>query len=74
MKDVKPIFTCAKANGEAKIVDRILVRILPELIKHGQKMTSDSIDQAVTLEVPNELYQHIRGVAQALTGLTCCDE
>jgi hypothetical protein len=73
MKDVKHIFNCAIANGEAKIIDRILVRVLPELLKYNQKITSESIIQAQTIDVPDELYNYIRAVAQELTGLTCCD-
>jgi len=73
MKDAKYIFSCALANGEAKIVDRILVRILPELMKHNQKMTSDSIFQAESIEVSDELYEYIKSVAQEMTGLSCCD-
>lgn len=73
VKDAKHIFNCAVANGEAKIVDRILVRVLPELIKHNQRLTSERILQAETIEVSDELYDYIRSVAQELTGLNCCE-
>lgn len=73
MKDAKHIFSCAIANGEAKIVDRILVRVLPELIKSNQKLTSESILASESIEVSDELYDYIRSVAQELTGLTCCE-
>jgi len=73
VKDAKHIFSCALTNGEAKIVDRILVRILPELMKYNQKMTSDSILQAESIEVSDELYEYIKSVAQEMTGLSCCD-
>jgi hypothetical protein len=73
VKDAKHIFSCAIANGEAKIVDRILVRVLPELIKSNQKLTSESILASESIEVSDELYDYIRSVAQELTGLTCCE-
>jgi len=73
MKDAKHIFSCAIANGEAKIIDRILVRVLPELIKSNQKLTSESILASERIDVSDELYDYIRSVAQELTGLSCCE-
>lgn len=73
MKDVKPIFECAKANGETKIVDRILVRVLPELMKHDHKLTPSMIEEQAVLMLPDALHDYIQSVAQELTGLTCPD-
>lgn len=74
MKDAKHIFVCAKAKSEAMIVDRILVRVLPVLVQHGQMLTTEGIEQAQTLPVPDELYDHIRKVAEELVGCACIDE
>jgi hypothetical protein len=68
MKDIKPLMLWAKANGEAKIVDRILVKLLPELVKFRQELTADMLEHQSTVEVPAELYARIQSVAEALVG------
>ena len=73
MKDAKHIFVCAKAKSEPMIVDRILVRILPVLVQHGQMLTTDAIEQADHIPVPDALYDHIRDVAEELVGCNCTD-
>lgn len=74
MKDAKPVFVCAMAHSESMIVDRILVRVLPELMAHGQMLTAAAIQQAEHIWVPDALYAHIRAVAQELVGLQCPDD
>lgn len=71
MKDAKHIFNCAAQKGEAKIAERILVRVLPELIKYDKKLTLEIIEASDTLMVPDELYGYICEVAQELTGFNC---
>lgn len=73
MKDAKHIFVCAKAKSEAMIVDRILVRVLPALVQHGQMLTAEAIEQAEHVPVPDVLYDHIREVAEQLVGCNCSD-
>lgn len=68
MKDVKPIFSRAIARSEVMIVERILVRVLPDLLQHGQTLTAETIEQASQIPVPEALYEQIRTVAEALTG------
>ena len=71
MKDAKHIFSCAVAHSEAMIVDRILVRVLPALLKHDQRLTTDDIKAAEHIWVPDDLYAFIRGVAEELVGREC---
>jgi hypothetical protein len=71
MKDAKHIFTCAIDRSEAMIVDRILVRVLPSLMAHGQMLTADDVKNAEQLPVSDELYDHIRAVAEELVGIAC---
>lgn len=68
MKNVLPIFIWAKAHGEAKIIDRILVKVLPQLIKNDCKITAHQIDSAQEIEVPVNLYEEIKQVAESLIG------
>ena len=74
MKDAKHIFVCARAHSEAMIVDRILVRVLPDLMAHGQMLTAEAIAQTEHIWVPDALYALIREVAQELVGLHCVDD
>ncbi len=73
MKDAKYIFSCAAACSEAMIVDRILIRVMPEMMKHDQRLTADSIKAAKEILVPAELYAYIRSVAEDLVGRQCLD-
>jgi len=74
MKNVKYIFSCATACSEAMIVDRILVRVLPVLMKYDQKLTADGIKAADEILVPDDLYAYIRKVAEELVGRQCVDD
>jgi len=67
-RDVKGIFKWAKANGDAKIIDRILVKVLPELLKNNIKITEDSIQKSQTIEVSDELYNLIKTKSEELVG------
>lgn len=73
MKNVKYIFNCAADCSEAMIVDRILVRVLPALVKYDQKLTADGIKAADQILVPDDLYVYIRKVAEELVGRQCVD-
>ena len=70
LQNVKPIFDFAVLNGDAKIVDRILIRTLPLLLKHNIELNSDIIKKADTLNVPEHIYLKIKAVAEELTEST----
>lgn len=72
MKDIKPLMLWAKANGEAKIVDRILVKLLPDLVKANQQVTADMLDHQSVIEIPIELYERMRSIAEDLVGQSYC--
>lgn len=65
-KDVKPIFDWAKTNGDANIYDRILMKVMPQLLKENIKITSNTINESLTIEVSSELYNLIKDKAQEL--------
>ena len=67
-KDIKPILNWAVANGEAKIIDRILMKLLPQFIKIGLKVTEKTINDSKILEVPSELYSLVQSTAEELVG------
>jgi hypothetical protein len=74
LKDAKHIFSCAAACSEAMIVDRILIRVMPALMKYDQRLTADGIKAAKEIFVPAALYAYIRSVAEDLVGRQCVDE
>jgi hypothetical protein len=68
MKDAKKILNCAAACGEAMIVDRILVRVLPTLIENDLMWTVEDIRASDRLMVSDGLYAYIHQVAEDLVG------
>ncbi len=67
-KDIKPILNWAVVNGEVKIIDRIFVKLLPQFIKNGYKITENDIQKSDTLEVSIQLYNLVKYTAEELVG------
>jgi len=68
MKDVKPLFNWAKQHGDANIYDRILMKVMPQLVEHDYKLTSQSIERSESIEIPQALYDLIVKKTQELIG------
>lgn len=68
MRDVKSVLMWAVSNGEAKIVDRILVKILPQLLKSNVNLTASMIEESDVIEVPTDIYDIIKHTAEELVG------
>lgn len=66
--NVKPVIDWAKANGEARVVERLLVKLLPDLMKHDMKITAQSLADIESFDVPETLYKKIQTVAEELVG------
>ena len=66
--DIKPIFNWAVENGEAKIVSRILMKLLPHIIKNELIITEEMVNSAKTLEVSDELYHLVKETAEEIVG------
>lgn len=66
--NVLDVLSWAERNGEAKIVDRILVKIMPQLLKNNLQLTSVSLKQMDSLEVSHELYELIKKTAEDTVG------
>lgn len=56
------------------IVDRILIRVMPELMKYDQRLTADGVKDSKEILVPSDLYAYIRSVAEELVGRQCVDD
>lgn len=68
MKNLKSVVTWAKQNGEAKIIDRILLKMLPELLDQNEKLTSEMLDRMDEILVKESLYEQFVSIAEELVG------
>jgi hypothetical protein len=66
--NIKPIFLWAREKGDAKIYDRILMKVVPELVKNNIQLTSEFIEQNEIIDVPSEIYDLLLEKAQELVG------
>jgi hypothetical protein len=68
MKDIKPLFSWALAYGESKVIDRILVKLLPELLSCNLKITPELINTSSEVLVPESLFIMTKSVAEDIVG------
>ncbi|MCA9735027.1 MAG: hypothetical protein H6696_07235 [Deferribacteres bacterium] len=66
LKDARPIFLWAQEHGDTRIVERILVRVLPILIERKIELTVDQIESEQTLFLPVDLVNSINSAANEL--------
>lgn len=66
--DIKPVINWAQKNGEAKVVERLLVRVLPDLLEQNIQITAESLNNTHSFEVPDGLYRKFQMVAEELVG------
>lgn len=68
MKNVTPIFQWAIANGESKIIERILLKLAPELIRAEHQISPCEIDNGAPIHLESELYEKIKSLAEEMVG------
>lgn len=68
MNDIKPILEWAKQYGESKIVERLLVKLLPEILKTGEHLTPELIESRESILVDETFYQLIKTSAEEMVG------
>lgn len=68
MKNLKSVVRWAKQNGEAKIIDRVLLKMLPKLLEKDEKLTSDMLDQQDEVWVEDVIYDQFVAIAEELVG------
>ena len=73
-KNIKPILNWASANGEAKITDRILMKLLPQFLEENLQITDKIINSEQTIKVSDELYELVENMAEELVGSSFKDE
>ncbi len=74
LKNIIPLFRWAQANGEATIVDRVLMKNMPEILKSKVKITQNVVDKLEVLEVDVALYEIIKKSTQDLVGSSYAGE
>lgn len=73
MKDIKPLFKWALQHGESKVVDRILIKLLPEFLSYDLKITPEFIGKSNEILVPESLYPTVKQAAEELVNLKFTD-
>lgn len=68
MCDLKPLFIWARNHGDANIYDRILMKVMPQLLKENIKLTSEFIENTEVIKISNELYNLILEKTEELIG------
>ena len=68
MENVKPLLEWVHENGEAKAVDRVLMKSLPELLKFGVKIKSNEIANFSEISIPEELFYKLSQIAENVVG------
>lgn len=66
MRDVKPVFAWARAHGDSKIVDRVIIRLLPQLQAHGLYLSEAQVEADDQTMVPDPVYDLVKETAEAL--------
>ncbi len=66
--DVKPLLEWIQENGEARAVDRVLMKAIPELLKFGIKIKSQDIENLSTVFIHNELFNKLVFIAESVVG------
>ncbi len=69
MKNITPVFRWAKVHGESVVVDRILVKIVPQLLKANLAVSQEKISRDEVIEVDEDMYILILQTAQKVVGL-----
>ncbi|MEA1892044.1 MAG: hypothetical protein U9N33_04955 [Campylobacterota bacterium] len=67
-RNVIPVFRWASANADATVVDRILVKILPEILNSSKNITRELIESSQIIEVDLSLYDLIKKTAEGIVG------
>ncbi|MCB1143396.1 MAG: hypothetical protein H7A24_08420 [Leptospiraceae bacterium] len=66
--DIKPILIWAKQNGDTAIIERILVKLLPQLMKEGIRLTAKEAELAGSIPVSQNMYSDVKQVAETFVG------
>ena len=66
--DIKPLFRWAKDEGETKIVDRVLLKLMPLILQTRLVLTQKQIEMQPSVLVPYELYVEFKKQVEQIVG------
>ncbi len=69
MIDVKPLFQWVQSNGEAKAIQRVLIKSIIHIKRFNISLTAQTIEESASLEVPEELYSILLDEAEKVVGV-----
>lgn len=67
-KDIKPLLKWAFNEGEAKIIDRVLLKLMPQILESKLVITQKDIQDAENFFVSQSLYNDFEEVTQQIVG------
>jgi len=69
-KDIKPLFVWAIENGDSKIIDRIIMKLIPEFLKRDIKITQDSLSLNDAIYVDSDFFEVVKSTTEKLVNKT----
>lgn len=73
-KDITVVFNWANTLGDANINNRILAKVMPEMIKEKIKITDTMIKSGELIEVSEDTFELIKKSAESLLDATYPEE
>jgi len=67
-KNVIPVFRWASACADATVIDRILLKIVPQILNSSKNITREIVESNQVMEVDTTLYNLIKKTAENIVG------
>lgn len=67
--DIKPLLKWVKENGEARAVERLLMKSMLSLISYNFKFSASEIENMEIAEVESELFEVLKIRAEEIIGM-----
>ena len=66
-KDIKKLLLWSREQGDCVVVERVIVRMMPEFIKANLKVTASGLDGVESIMVDETLYEQVKSLCEELT-------
>lgn len=67
-RDIISLLKWAREHGEAKIIDRILIKLMPDFLHYNCPITAEELNTQEYFNVPASLYEKIQKSAEEIVG------
>lgn len=68
MNNAKGLFDWALKEGEAKIIDRVLIKVAPKLLAEGIEVSAEDIKNMGSFFVGDEIYSIMKQITEEIVG------